>query len=190
VWLTSVSGQRPIPATSWATTRHSAHQARPAKVRPGCRGWQARRLRVHDDDQQHPPQRAGGRVIQAQLREAGITMKIRLVDASNADLRRQRENFEMISFQWSGARPGRQRLSVLQDHAGHLVQNWSGISHPQLDALLDRSRESAPSRAQEDLSEVHEDPPGRAADRSSSCTRSSPRRSASACRATRRSPTA
>src|SRR5262247_3970367 len=80
-------------------------------------------------------------VIQAQLREAGITMKIKLVDASTLISDGNAKNFEMISFQWSG-RP---------DPDGNIYQffrttpgtsfNWSGISNEKLDALLDRSRE-------------------------------------------------
>src|SRR5207249_11043345 len=80
-------------------------------------------------------------VIQAQLREAGITMKIKLVDSATLISDGNNKNFEMISYQWSG-RP---------DPDGNIYQffkttpgtslNWSGISNPQLDALLDRSRE-------------------------------------------------
>src|SRR5436309_752749 len=80
-------------------------------------------------------------VIQAQLREVGITLKIKLVDAATQLSDGNSRNFEMISYQWSG-RP---------DPDGNIYQffkttpgtslNWSGISNPQLDALLDRSRE-------------------------------------------------
>ena len=66
-------------------------------------------------------------VIQAQLRDAGITMKIKLVDASTLISDGNAKNFEMISFQWSG-RP---------DPDGNIYQffkttpgtsfNWSGI---------------------------------------------------------------
>src|SRR5436309_1080976 len=76
-----------------------------------------------------------------QLREVGITLKIKLVDAATQLSDGNSRNFEMISYQWSG-RP---------DPDGNIYQffkttpgtslNWSGISNPQLDALLDRSRE-------------------------------------------------
>ena len=82
-------------------------------------------------------------VIQAQLAEAGITVKIQLVDSSTLIASGNAKNFEMISFQWSG-RP---------DPDGNVYQffkttqgtsfNWSGISNAQLDGLLDRSRETS-----------------------------------------------
>ena len=87
-------------------------------------------------------------VIQAQLRKAGITMKIKLVDSTTLLADGNSKHFAMISYQWSG-RP---------DPDGHTYQfyrttqgtslNWSGISNPQIDALLDRTREvSRPARA-------------------------------------------
>lgn len=94
-------------------------------------------------------------VIQAQLAEAGITVKIQLVDASTLIANGNAKNFDMISFQWSG-RP---------DPDGNIYQffkttqgtsfNWSGISNPQLDALLDRSREvSNPAERKKIFGEV------------------------------------
>src|SRR5262249_12056775 len=87
-------------------------------------------------------------VIQAQLAEAGISMKVKLVDGATQLSDGNSKNFEMISYQWSG-RP---------DPDGNIYQffrttpgtslNWSGISNPQIDALLDRTREvsSQPER--------------------------------------------
>mgnify|MGYP003693618689 CR=1 FL=1 len=78
--------------------------------------------------------------MQAQLAEAGITMKIKLVDA--AALAGGREQQELRDDQLPverPARPRRQHLPVLQDGGSPL--NWSGISNPKIDALLDRSRE-------------------------------------------------
>ena len=80
-------------------------------------------------------------VIQAQLREAGITMKIKLVDSATLLADGNSKNFETISYQWSG-RPDPdgntdQFYRTTQGTSG----NWSGISNPQIDALLDRTRE-------------------------------------------------
>ena len=81
--------------------------------------------------------------MQAQLAEAGITAKIKLVDSATLISEGNSKNFEMISYQWSG-RP---------DPDGNIYQffkttpgtslNWSGISNPQLDALLDKTREAS-----------------------------------------------
>jgi peptide/nickel transport system substrate-binding protein len=94
-------------------------------------------------------------VIQAQCAEAGITAKIQLVDSSTLIANGNAKNFEMISFQWSG-RP---------DPDGNIYQffktspgtsfNWSSISNPQLDALLDKSREvSNPTERRKIFSDV------------------------------------
>ena len=80
-------------------------------------------------------------MIQAQLAEAGITAKIKLGDSATQLSDGNSKNFEMISYQWSG-RP---------DPDGNIYQffkttpgtslNWSGISNPTIDALLDKTRE-------------------------------------------------
>ena len=80
-------------------------------------------------------------VIQAQLAEAGITMKIKLVDASTQLAEGNGKNFEMISYQWSGRPdPDGNTYQFFKTSPGTSL-NWSGISNPQIDALLDRSRE-------------------------------------------------
>ena len=78
-------------------------------------------------------------MIQAQLAEAGITMKIkpstatRLADGNS-------KNFEMISYQWSG-RPDPTATPTSSSRPRRASLNWSGISNPKIDALLDRTRE-------------------------------------------------
>ena len=80
-------------------------------------------------------------VIQAQLAEAGITMKIKLVDAATLISDGNTKNFEMISFQWSGRPdPDGNTYQFFKTTPGTSF-NWSGISNPQIDALLDRTRE-------------------------------------------------
>src|SRR5262249_32535972 len=90
--------------------------------------------------------------IQAQLREAGITMKIKLVDSATLLADGNGKNFEMISYQWSGRPdPDGNTYQFYRTTQGTSL-NWSGISNPQIDALLDRSREVTGRRARKSLS--------------------------------------
>src|SRR5207244_2191701 len=147
----------PSPPTSWAYDRTIAPIKRDlARVKAKlAEGGQPNGFTFTMTTNNIPLSVQEAEVIQAQLREAGITMKIRLVDASTLISDGNAKNFEMISFQWSG-RP---------DPDGNVYQffkttpgtsfNWSGISHPQLDALLDRSREvSAQAERKKIFSEV------------------------------------
>jgi peptide/nickel transport system substrate-binding protein len=80
-------------------------------------------------------------VIQAQLAEAGITMKIQLVDSSTLIASGNAKNFDMISFQWSG-RPDPDGNTYQFFHTTPGTSfNWSGLSNEKVDALLDRTRE-------------------------------------------------
>jgi peptide/nickel transport system substrate-binding protein len=133
----------PIPPTSWAydksipPIKRDLAKAKARLVEGGKPGGFEFTLTTNNI----PLNVQEAEVIQAQLREAGITMKIKLVDASTLISDGNAKNFEMISFQWSG-RP---------DPDGNIYQffrttpgtsfNWSGISNEKLDALLDRSRE-------------------------------------------------
>ena len=86
-------------------------------------------------------------VIQAQLAEAGITMKIQLVDSSTLIANGNAKNFEMISFQWSGRPdPDGNTYQFFKTTPGTSF-NWSGMANDKLDTLLDRSRE-APTPAE------------------------------------------
>jgi peptide/nickel transport system substrate-binding protein len=80
-------------------------------------------------------------VIQAQLAEAGIVMKIQLVDSSTLIASGNAKNFEMISFQWSGRPdPDGNTYQFFKTTPGTSF-NWSGLSNEKIDALLDRTRE-------------------------------------------------
>src|SRR5262249_10335169 len=80
-------------------------------------------------------------VMQAQLAEAGITMKIKLVDSATLIADGNNKNFEMISFQWSGRPdPDGNTFQFFKTTPGTSF-NWSGISNPQVDAILDKTRE-------------------------------------------------
>jgi peptide/nickel transport system substrate-binding protein len=80
-------------------------------------------------------------VIQAQLAEAGITMKIQLVDSSTLIASGNAKNFEMISFQWSGRPdPDGNTYQFFKTTPGTSF-NWSGLSNERVDVLLDKTRE-------------------------------------------------
>jgi peptide/nickel transport system substrate-binding protein len=80
-------------------------------------------------------------VIQAQLAEAGITMKIQLVDSSTLIASGNAKNFEMVSFQWSGRPdPDGNTYQFFKTTPGTSF-NWSGLANEKVDALLDRTRE-------------------------------------------------
>src|SRR2546425_597621 len=134
---------RPIPPTSWAYDKSIPYIKRDlakAKARlaeggkPGGFEFTMTTANIPINVQE-------AEVIQAQLREAGITTKIKLVDAATQLSDGNSRNFEMISYQWSG-RP---------DPDGNIYQffrttpgtslNWSGISNPKIDELLDKTRE-------------------------------------------------
>jgi peptide/nickel transport system substrate-binding protein len=86
-------------------------------------------------------------VIQAQLAEAGITMKIKLVDSATLLSDGNSKNFEMISYQWSGRPdPDGNTYQFYRTTPGTSL-NWSGISNKEIDAILDKSRE-APTQAE------------------------------------------
>jgi peptide/nickel transport system substrate-binding protein len=86
-------------------------------------------------------------VVQAQLAEASITMKIQLVDSSTLIANGNAKNFEMISFQWSGRPdPDGNTYQFFRTTQGTSF-NWSGIANEKLDSLLDKSRE-APTPAE------------------------------------------
>jgi peptide/nickel transport system substrate-binding protein len=144
VWLNvGYPANGPVPPTSWAYDKSIPYIKRDlakAKARL-AEGGKPSGFEFTMTTANIPINVQEAEVIQAQLREAGITMKIKLVDAATQLSDGNSRNFEMISYQWSG-RP---------DPDGNIYQffkttpgtslNWSGISNPQLDALLDRSRE-------------------------------------------------
>ena len=79
--------------------------------------------------------------MQAQLSEAGIAMKIKLVDSAALLSDGNNKNFDMISYQWSGRPDPDGNTFQFFKTAQGISLNWSGISNPKIDALLDRSRE-------------------------------------------------
>jgi peptide/nickel transport system substrate-binding protein len=158
VWLNvGVPANGPIPPTSWAYDRSISYIKRDlakAKARL-AEGGKAGGFTFTLTTNNLPINVQEAEVMQAQLAEAGITLKIKLVDGATLIADGNARNFEMVSFQWSG-RP---------DPDGNIYQffhttpgtsfNWSGIANPQLDALLDKTREvSAQAERKKLYSEV------------------------------------
>ena len=144
VWLNvGVPANGPIPPTSWAYDRSIAPIKRDfarAKAKL-AEGGQPNGFTFTMTTNNIPINVQEAEVIQAQLREAGITMKIKLVDSATLLSDGNGKNFEMISYQWSGRPdPDGNTYQFYKTTQGTSL-NWSGISNPQIDALLDRSRE-------------------------------------------------
>src|SRR5262245_19688700 len=144
VWLNvGVPSNGPIPPTSWAydpTIKPIRRDLARAKAKlaeggqPGGFAFTVTTANIPINVQEVE-------VLQAQLSEAGITMKIKLVDASTQLAEGNSKNYEMISYQWSGRPdPDGNTYQFFKTSPGTSL-NWSGISNPQIDALLDRSRE-------------------------------------------------
>ena len=144
VWLNvGVPANGPIPPTSWAYDKSIPPIKRDlAKAKAKlAEGGKAGGFGFTMTTNNLPINVQEAEVMQAQLAEAGIQMKIKLVDGATLISDGNAKNFEMISYQWSG-RP---------DPDGNIYQffktspgtslNWSGISNPKLDALLDQTRE-------------------------------------------------
>src|SRR2546427_3740243 len=144
VWLNvGVPANGPIPPTSWAYDRSIAPIRRDmAKSKAKlAEGGQPNGFTFTMTTNNIPINVQEAEVIQAQLREAGITMKIKLVDSATLISDGNNKNFEMISYQWSGRPdPDGNTYQFYKTTQGTSL-NWSGISNPQIDALLDRTRE-------------------------------------------------
>src|SRR4029078_8962290 len=139
----------PIPPTSWAYDKSIAPIKRDlarAKAKL-AEGGQPSGFAVTMTTNNIPINVQEAEVIQAQLREAGITMKIKLVDSATLISDGNHKNFEMISYQWSGRPdPDGNTYQFYKTTPGTSL-NWSGISNPQIDALRDKGRE-APTQAE------------------------------------------
>src|SRR5215471_20985552 len=144
VWLNvGVPANGPIPPTSWAYDRSIAPIKRDlarAKAKL-AEGGQPNGFTFTMTTNIIPINVQEAEVIQAQLREAGITMKIKLVDSATLLADGNGKNFEMISYQWSGRPdPDGNTYQFYKTTQGTSL-NWSGISNREIDALLDKSRE-------------------------------------------------
>src|SRR6202008_1793600 len=104
VWLNvGVPANGPIPPTRWAYARSIAPIKRDlAKAKAKlAEGGKPGGFEFAVTTNNIPINVQEAEVMQAQLAEAGITMKIKLVDAGTLISDGNAKNFEMISFQWS-----------------------------------------------------------------------------------------
>jgi len=144
VWLNvGVPANGPIPPTSWAYDRSIPPIKRDlAKAKAKlAEGGKPGGFEFTVTTNNLPINVQEAEVIQAQLAEAGIQMKVKLVDGATLISNGNSKNFEMISYQWSGRPdPDGNVYQFFKTSPGTSL-NWSGISNPQLDALLDKTRE-------------------------------------------------
>ncbi len=144
VWLNvGVPANGPIPPTSWAYDRSIPPIKRDlarAKAKL-AEGGQPNGFTFTLTTNNIPINIQEAEVMQAQLAEAGITAKVKLVDSATLISDGNARNFEMVNFQWSGRPdPDGNTYQFLRTTPGTSF-NWSGVSNPQMDALLDRTRE-------------------------------------------------
>ena len=144
VWLNvGVPANGPIPPTSWAYDKSiPAIKRDVAKAKAKlAEGGQPNGFTFTLTTNNIPINVQEAEVMQAQLAEAGITAKVKLVDSATLISDGNSKNFEMISFQWSGRPdPDGNTYQFLRTTPGTSF-NWSGISNPQIDAILDKTRE-------------------------------------------------
>src|SRR4029078_13707934 len=136
----------PIPPTSWAYDKSIAPIKRDlarAKAKL-AEGGQPSGFAVTMTTNNHPINVQEAEVMQAQLGEAGITMKIKLVDSATLLADANTKNYERISYQWSGRPDPDGNIYQFYKTSPGTSLNWSGLSNAQLDALLDKRR-AAPS---------------------------------------------
>ena len=82
-----------------------------------------------------------GEVVKAQLAEAGITCNVVPVDGARQLADGNNKTYDMTSYDWSG-RPDPDGNTYQFFHTTPGVSlNWSGISNPQLDQLLEQTRQ-------------------------------------------------
>jgi peptide/nickel transport system substrate-binding protein len=144
VWLNvGVPANGPIPPTSWAydnTILPIKRDVAKAKAKL-AEGGKPQGFSFTMTTNNLPINVQEAEVMQAQMAEVGIQMKIKLVDGGTLISEGNAKNFEMISYQWSGRPdPDGNVYQFFKTSPGTSL-NWSGISNPELDALLDKTRE-------------------------------------------------
>jgi peptide/nickel transport system substrate-binding protein len=82
-----------------------------------------------------------GEVVKAQLAEAGITCNVVQIDGARQLSDGNNKTYDMTSYDWSG-RPDPDGNTYQFFHTTPGVSlNWSGISNPQLDQVLEQTRQ-------------------------------------------------
>jgi peptide/nickel transport system substrate-binding protein len=80
-------------------------------------------------------------VVKAQLAEAGITMNVVTVDGARQLSDGNNKTYQMTNYAWSGRPdPDGNTFSFFHTTPG-VSLNWSGISNPQVDSLLEQTRQ-------------------------------------------------
>ena len=187
-----VPANGPISPSSWAyddTIKPIKRDLDKAKAVAGP-GRPAQRLRVHLHDHQHALRDQEAEVVKAQLAEAGITANVQTVDGARQLADGNNKTYQMTTYNWSG-RPDPDGNTYQFFHTTPGVSlNWSGISNPQLDQLLEQTRQVTDHAERKKLYSQAIQILRDEAAACSSFTRSSPKRSAPKCRATCLFPTA
>jgi peptide/nickel transport system substrate-binding protein len=82
-----------------------------------------------------------GEVVKAQLAEAGITCNVMQIDGARQLADGNNKTYDMTSYDWSG-RPDPDGNTFQFFHTTPGISlNWSGVSNPQLDQLLEQTRQ-------------------------------------------------
>jgi len=146
VWLNvGVPANGPVPPTSWAYDKSIPYIKRDlAKAKAKlAEGGKPTGFPFTITIANIPINVQEAEVIQAQLSEAGMQVKIKLVDAATQLSDGNSRNFDMISYQWSGRPDPDGNIYQFFKTTPGMSLNWSGISNPQIDALLDKTREAS-----------------------------------------------
>src|SRR5437879_1480672 len=146
VWLNvGVPADGPVPPTSWAYDKSIPYIKRDlAKAKAKlAEGGKPAGFPFTITTANIPINVQEAEVIQAQLSEAGMQVKIKLVDAATQLSDGNSKNFDMISYQWSGRPDPDGNIYQFFKTTPGMSLNWSGISNPQIDALLDKTREAS-----------------------------------------------
>jgi peptide/nickel transport system substrate-binding protein len=167
VWLNvGTAANGPIPPTSWAYDRTITPIKRDlakakAKLaeggKPGGFPFTITTANIPINVQE-------AEVIQAQLGEAGMQVKIKLVDAATQLSDGNSKNFDMISYQWSGRPdPDGNIYQFFKTTPGTVAQLVGHLQPAGRRAARQDARGLQPARAEEALQRADQDPPGRAA---------------------------
>jgi peptide/nickel transport system substrate-binding protein len=82
-------------------------------------------------------------VVKAQLAEAGITMNVNPMDGARLLDEGNNKVFQMTTYQWSGRPdPDGNTYQFLHSASGASL-NWAGYSNPQVDQLLEQTRQTS-----------------------------------------------
>ena len=80
-------------------------------------------------------------VVKAQVAEAGITMNVNIVDGARLLAEGNSKTYQMSSYQWSGRPdPDGNTYQFFHTTPGTSL-NWSGFSNPDVDRLLEQTRQ-------------------------------------------------